>query len=90
MILYTAVNRFSRTGVVIGEEEKINAYDAMRSITSWAAYQYFEENSKGSITKGKLADFVILDKNPMKVDPKTINEIQVLETIKEGKSVYKK
>lgn len=90
MILYAAVNRTSRSGDVIGADERISAYDALRSITSWAAYQYFEQGSKGSIKQNKLADFVILDKNPVKVDAKTIKNIIVLETIKEGKSVYKK
>lgn len=90
MILYSVVNRISRSGDVIGADERISAYDALRSITSWAAYQYFEEDSKGSIKEKKLADFVILDKNPVKVDPKTIKNIVVLETVKEGKSVYKK
>ncbi|MFG4002421.1 amidohydrolase [Flavobacterium aquidurense] len=90
MILYSVVNRISRSGDVIGVNERISPYDALRSITTWAAYQYFEEDSKGSIKENKLADFVILDKNPVKVDPKTIKDIVVLETIKEGKSVYKK
>jgi predicted amidohydrolase YtcJ len=90
MILYSTVNRISRSGDVIGPQERISPYDALQSITSWAAYQYFEEKTKGSIKTGKLADFVILDKNPLKGDPKKIIDIQVLETIKEGKSVYKK
>jgi len=90
MILYTTVNRISRSGIVIGPDERVSAYDALRSITRWAAYQYFEENNKGTIKEGKLADFVILDKNPVKIDPKNIINIQVLETIKEGKSVYLK
>lgn len=90
MILYSVVNRISRSGDVIGVDERISSYDALRSITTWAAYQYFEENTKGSIKQNKLADFVILDKNPVKVAPKTIKDIVVLETIKEGKSVYKK
>ncbi|MWB95230.1 amidohydrolase family protein [Flavobacterium sp. GA093] len=90
MILYSVVNRISRSGDVIGPEERISTYDALRSITTWAAYQYFEENSKGSIKTEKLADFVILDKNPLKVASEKIIDIQVLETIKEGKSIYKK
>lgn len=90
MILHSVVNRTSRTGDVIGAEEKISAYDALRSITIWAAFQYFEDNAKGSIEKGKLADFAILDKNPVKIDAKEIKNIQVLETIKEGKTIYKK
>ncbi|WP_083724977.1 amidohydrolase [[Flexibacter] sp. ATCC 35208] len=90
MIMYSVVNRISRSGDIIGPDERISPYDALRSITSWAAYQYFEQDKKGSIEKGKLADFTILDKNPLKVEPKEIIKIQVLETIKEGKSIYKK
>ncbi|TDX10507.1 amidohydrolase [Flavobacterium sp. S87F.05.LMB.W.Kidney.N] len=89
MILYSVVNRISRSGDVIGPEERISAYDALRSITIWAAYQYFEENNKGSLKKGKLADLVILDKNPIKINPLNIKDIQVVETIKEGKTVFK-
>jgi len=62
--------------------------DALKSITINAAYQYFEEKTKGSLEPGKLADFVILDKNPLKVEPMTIKEIHVVETVKEGESIY--
>jgi predicted amidohydrolase YtcJ len=62
----------------------------MKCITEWSAYQHFEENIKGTLTKGKLADLVVLDKNPLKVDKDAIKDIVVLETIKEGKSLYKK
>lgn len=90
MILYATVNRISRSGDVIGPNERVSPYNALRSITSWAAYQYFEEDSKGTLEKGKLADLVVLDKNPLKVDPKQIKDIQVLETIKEGNVVYQR
>ena len=65
-------------------------YEALQSITINGAYQYFEENTKGSLKAGKLADLVILDKNPLKVDPMKIKDAVVLETIKEGNAVYKK
>ena len=52
------------------------------------AYQYGEQDSKGSLEPGKLADLVILDKNPLKVDPMAIKDIKVVETIKEGKTIY--
>lgn len=89
MVVWTAVNRVSRNGEVIGAEERISPYQALQAITNNAAYQYFEEDHKGTLTEGKLADLVILDDNPLKVDPMKIKDIQVLETIKEGKSVYK-
>lgn len=85
-----SVDRTSRSGQVIGEKEKLTPYEALQSITSWSAYQHFEEDQKGTLQEGKLADMVILDKNPLKVSPTEIKEIVVLETIKEGVSVYKK
>jgi predicted amidohydrolase YtcJ len=88
-VLWTAVNRVSRTGQVIGADERITPYQALQAITTNAAYQYFEENSKGSLQAGKLADLVILDKNPLKVEPIKIKDIKVMETIKDGKSIYK-
>ena len=62
MILYTTVNRASRSGDIIGSNERVSPYVALESITKWAAYQYFEENTKGTLTAGKLADMVVLDK----------------------------
>ena len=76
--------------VIIGENEKLTPYEALKAITDWSAYQHFEENKKGTLEKGKLADIVILDKNPLKVAPDTIKDIQVVETIKEGQTVFKK
>jgi len=88
--IWSAVNRVSRSGTIIGEGERTTPYLAIQAITSNAAYELFEENLKGSLSEGKLADFVILDKNPLKVEPMDIKNIQVLETIKEGKTVFKK
>lgn len=88
--VWSAVNRISRTGRIIGPKEKATPYQALKAITSHAAFEYFEENSKGSLSKGKLADFVILDKDPLSVDPMEIKDIKVVETIKEGKSIFKK
>jgi predicted amidohydrolase YtcJ len=89
-ILDNTVNRTSRSGQVIGPDQRITTYQALKSITDWAAYQYFEEELKGTIKAGKLADFVILDKNPVKIDPKELGKLQVVETIKEGNTVYRK
>ncbi|CAM5279861.1 amidohydrolase [Eoetvoesiella caeni] len=88
MILHTTVNRTTRSGAVLGEDQRVSPYIALKSITDWASRQYFEENSKGTISVGKLADLVILDKDPLKVDPAKIREIRVLETIKEGQTVF--
>lgn len=88
--VWTAVNRISRGGNVIGEDQKIGVYDALKAVTINAAYQYFEEDSKGSIRAGKRADLVILDKDPTEVDPMEIKDIKVLETIKDGKTIYKR
>ena len=84
------VERKSRSGKIIGVDEKLTAYEALKGITEWSAYQHFEENSKGTIEEGKLADLVILDKNPLKISEEEIKDIIVLETIKEGNTVYKK
>jgi hypothetical protein len=88
--VWAAVNRITRNGVAIGPEERVSVYDALKGVTINAAYAYFEEDIKGTIEEGKLADLVILDENPLEVDPADIKDIQVLETIKEGVTLYKK
>ncbi len=88
--IWCAVNRISKQGVSMGEDEKIPVEEALKAVTLYAAYQYFEEDRKGSIRPGKLADFVILDQNPLTIEPMKLREIQVLETIKEGKTIYQK
>lgn len=89
-VLWTAVERTSRSGKVIGPDERLTPYEALQAITIWSAYQHFEEDRKGSLEEGKLADLVVLDKNPLKVKPENIKDIQVLKTIKEGKIVFEK
>ncbi|WP_367107156.1 amidohydrolase [uncultured Psychrobacter sp.] len=86
--MWTAVNRTSRSGKIIGKDERATPYQALKAITSNAAYEYYEEDSKGSLTPGKLADLVILDANPLTVDPDKIRDIKVTTTIKEGKTIY--
>ena len=89
MVLFSQVNRVTRSGQVLGPEQRVSAMDAIKSITINAAHQYFEERTKGSLEPGKLADFVILDQNPLTVDPMKIKDIKVVETIKEGKTIYR-
>lgn len=86
--IWTAVNRVSRTGQVIGENEKATPYQALKAITINAAYELFDENLKGSLKKGKLADFVILDKNPLTINPMELKEIKIIETIKAGNVIF--
>ncbi|WP_417357227.1 amidohydrolase [Flavobacterium sp.] len=89
-VLDATVNRITRSGVTLGADQKISPYEGLKTLTDWAAYQYFEEDSKGTLTVGKLADFVILDQNPITIDTLTnIYKIKILESIKEGKTVYK-
>ena len=82
------VNRATAQGEVIGEKERVSPYVALKAVTSYAAFQIKEEKSKGTLEHGKLADFVILEQNPLKVESKTIKDITVLETIKEGTTVF--
>ncbi|MBL8821651.1 MAG: amidohydrolase [Planctomycetia bacterium] len=89
-VVGATVNRTSRSGKVMGPDERVTPLEAIKMITLWGAHQFFEEKNKGSLEVGKLADLVILDKNPLTVDPMTIKDIKVMETIKEGKSVYKR
>ena len=88
-ILATQVNRTTRSGSVLGPDQRVSTLDALRSITINAAYQYFEEDRKGSIEVGKLADLVILSANPLKMAPEELWGLEVLETIKEGKTIFR-
>src|SRR5699024_1003557 len=87
--IWCAVNRITRKGVEIGPEERVSVYEALKAVTINAAYAYFEEEKKGSIAEGKVADFVMLDRNPMKVNAMEMKDLQVLETTKEGECVYR-
>lgn len=88
-VLSATVNRTTRSGKVLGPEHRVDPYVALKAMTTWAAYQHFEEASKGSIEVGKMADLVILSGDPVSVDRAALARLQVLETIKEGVSVYR-
>ena len=90
MMLDAIVNRVTRSNYVLGADERVSPYMALKSMTDWAAYQYFEDQHKGTITQGKLADLVILDQNPLTVPSREIKNIQVLATYKEGNLIYQK
>ncbi|MFO6425157.1 amidohydrolase [Motilimonas sp. KMU-193] len=89
-VLDATVNRTSRTNKVIGPDQRVDAYTALQAMTIWSAYQHFEEDSKGSLEVGKNADLIILDKNPLKVEPATLKDLQVLTTISRGETAFQR
>ena len=86
--VWCAVNRITKTGKVLGTDEKIPVLEAIRAVTINAAYQYFEETEKGSLSPGKTADLVVLDQNPLKTAPEKINRISVVRTVKNGQTIF--
>ena len=87
-LVWVSVNRLTKTNQILGPDERITPIEAMRAMTIDAAWQNFEENIKGSIEVGKLADLVVLSDNPVTVDPGTIRDIEVVETIVGGETVF--
>jgi len=88
MLVWTAVNRITSGGKVLGQEQAIPVMEALRGVTSEAAWQNFEERDRGSIEPGKLADFVILDRNPLAIPPAELRNLQVVATIIGGEQVF--
>lgn len=86
--VWCAAERKTKAGVLLGEEERVSVQEALKAVTVRAAYQYSEEDRKGSLEPGKQADLVILDRDPTQTDPDRIREIRVLETVKKGRTVY--
>src|SRR4029079_10480361 len=90
LLLWCAVNRRTKQGEVLGPDQVISPYAALAAITCDAAWQNFEENTKGTIEAGKTADFVVLAENPLTIDPLRIKDIQIVQTIVGGEVVYAK
>lgn len=88
--LWCAANRMTRSGTVLGTQERLPVWEALKAVTVNGAYQYFEEHEKGSIIGGKTADFTVLDRNPLTVEEGDIRNIQVLATIKEDRLIWKR
>ena len=86
--LWCSMNRKTKKGIQLAENERVDVMDGLKALTINGAYEYFEENTKGSIREGKCADFVVLDKNPLTVEKEQIKEIHVVQTIKDGEVVY--
>ena len=90
-VLSSTVTRVARgSGEVVGPQHRVSPLVGLKAMTLWAFYQHFEEKTKGSIEPGKMADFVVLSGNPLTIDPLRIAGIQVLETIKGGRVVYRR
>ena len=89
-IIWSAVNRRSTSGQLIGNEQRITPMQALQGVTIRAARAHFEEADKGSLEAGKFADLVILSDSPLTVPPDEIDDITVLETIVGGKTVYQR
>jgi len=83
-----SVNRRTASGKLLGPDQKITPFEALRAVTHDAAWQYFQEDRKGTLEAGKVADLVILDADPLAIDPMKMGDIQVLETIKDGETIF--
>lgn len=88
--VWAAVTRQTRNGQILGADQSIDVWEALKAVTINAAYGYFEENEKGSLKAGKIADMIIVDQNPLTVDTMAIKDIKVLKSIKEGKVLYQR
>ena len=89
-ILDSAVNRSTRSGRVLGPQQRLPVYTALQAMTIWPARQHFEDKTKGSLERGKLADLIVLDANPLSTPAAQLMDIHVVETIKAGKTVYRR
>jgi len=78
----------SREGEVVGPGQRVAPMEALKSRTIWTAGQHDEQDRRGFLEPGKIADLVVLDSNPLKVETMSIKDIKVVETIKEGKTIY--
>jgi hypothetical protein len=86
--IYAAVTRRAESGQELLPEEAISAQQALAMYTINAAYASFEEDIKGSIAQGKLADMVVLSADPVKSPPEQIKDIRVEMTIIDGRVVW--
>ena len=89
-VIWSAMARESRSGQIIGPDQRVDAYTALQALTTGPAWQVFEEGRKGRIKEGMLADFVVLKHNPLKQKVSEIRDNEVLATVKEGRVIYKK
>jgi predicted amidohydrolase YtcJ len=89
-VLSATVTRRTRSGDILGPDECVPVDIALKAMTLWSAWQHFEDDRKGSLAVGKLADMTLLDDNPMTVDPDELADIKVQATYKEGREVWRR
>jgi len=90
MAIQSMVTRKDYRGRTWGENQKVTVDEALKIATAHGAWASFEEHQKGTITAGKLADFVMLEKDPHDVTPDTIKDIKVVRTVVGGRTVHPK
>ena len=81
--------RRTKAGTLLGEGQRLSPWEALRAITVNAAWALFEEGEKGTLSPGKRADLVILDRDPLSCPPEELKDLRVMETIKDGETVYR-
>lgn len=89
-VLSATVTRRTRSGDILGPDECVPVDIALKAMTLWAAWQHYEDDRKGSLAVGKLADLALLDENPMTIDPDRLAGIKVQNTFKEGREVWRR
>jgi predicted amidohydrolase YtcJ len=87
-LLWATTNRETRSGEILGKQQRISIYSALEAMTINAAYQHFEDDIKGSIEVGKQADLVILSENPLTADIKNLLDVNVVATFSRGAEVF--
>ncbi|MDB3867503.1 amidohydrolase [Gammaproteobacteria bacterium] len=87
-LLWSTTNRKTRSGKVLGEQQKISTYAALEAMTINAAYQHFEDDIKGTIEVGKQADFVVLSEDPLSIHPEKLLNIKVVATYSKGTEIF--
>jgi predicted amidohydrolase YtcJ len=88
--LASAVNRETKDGQIIGANQRISPEDAIYAYTYAGAYTTFEENRKGRIIPGQMADMIVVDNDPTTISPEKIYGIKVLMTMVGGKIAYER
>ena len=87
-LVWSAVERKTRSGKTLGPEQKLTVHEALRAVTYNPAWAYGEAERKGTLSSGKIADMILVSKNPYAVPPSEIPDIEILATWKEDRLVY--